>query len=91
MGHPDAAEHDLDSRISQDGVEQFRKLAVSIPDQKPGPASGILQVHNQVPGGLGHPGSAGVRGRAQDADPATAVLEAAADGERETVVDSALL
>jgi hypothetical protein len=74
-GHPDAAEHDLDSRISQDGVEQFRELAVSIPDQEPDPASSILQAHDQVPGSLGHPGNAGVPGRAQDTDPATAVLD----------------
>jgi hypothetical protein len=30
-GHPDAAEHDLDTRINQDGVEQFGELPVSVP------------------------------------------------------------
>jgi hypothetical protein len=74
-GHPDAAEHDLDTRISQDGVEQFRELAVPIPDQEPGPASGVLKVHDQVPGGLGHPGGGWVRGRAQHPDPAGVVLD----------------
>ena len=41
-------------------------------------AAGVLQVHDQVPGGLGHPGGGRVRGGAEDADPAGGVLD---DGE----------
>jgi hypothetical protein len=37
-GHPDAAEHDLDSRVLHDGVEQLGEFAVSVPDQEPRPA-----------------------------------------------------
>jgi hypothetical protein len=40
------------------------------PDQEPRPASGVLKVHDQVPGGLGHPRGGRLRGRAQDPDPA---------------------
>ncbi len=34
-GHPDAAEHDLDSRVLHDGVEQLGEFAVPVPDQEP--------------------------------------------------------
>jgi hypothetical protein len=39
------------------------------------PASGVLKVHDQVPGGLGHPRRGRVRRRAQHPDPASVVLD----------------
>lgn len=50
--HPDSGQHDLDARIGQDGVEECGELTVSVADQEQCPASGVFQVHDQVPGGL---------------------------------------
>ena len=44
--HLDPAEHDLDARLSEDGVERAGKLAVAVPDQEPSPDPGILKVHD---------------------------------------------
>ena len=44
----DAAEHDLDTRVGEDGVEQRRKLAVEVVDQIPGLGSGVLEVHGEI-------------------------------------------
>lgn len=73
--HPDSGHYDLEARIGHDGVEPCGELAVSVADQEPCPASGVFQVHDQVPGGLGHPGRGRVCGRTHDADPAGAVLD----------------
>ncbi|MER8162846.1 hypothetical protein [Streptomyces sp. NPDC094472] len=35
----DAAEHDVDSRVLEDGIEQFGELPVSVPDHEPCPAA----------------------------------------------------
>jgi len=43
----DAAEHNLDPGIGEDCVEQSRKLAIPVPDQKSCPTSCVLQVHDQ--------------------------------------------
>lgn len=66
--HPDPAEYDLDPRILKDGVEQGGVLPVTVADHEPGPAAGILEIHDEVPGGLRHPEGGRVRRRAQDAD-----------------------
>jgi hypothetical protein len=68
-GHLDAGEHHLDPRIGHHSVEQFGELPVPVPDQKPCPASGILKVYDQIPGGLGHPGCTRMRRRTQHPDP----------------------
>ena len=57
------------------GMNTGRELAVTIPDQEPRPAPGILQIHDQVPRGLGYPGGGGMRRRTQDADAASGVLD----------------
>jgi hypothetical protein len=36
---------------------------------------GVLEVHHQVAGGLGHPDGGRVRGRVEDADAAAGVLD----------------
>lgn len=56
-------------------VEKGWVLAVAIPDQVPDLAAGVLEIHDQVPGGLGHPGGGRVRGDAEDPDPAGGVLD----------------
>jgi hypothetical protein len=74
-GYPDAAEHDVDSGVGEDGVEQGRVLAVPVADQIFNLAAGVFEVHGQVPGCLGHPGCCRVRGDAEDPDPAGGVLD----------------
>jgi hypothetical protein len=73
-GHPDAAEHNIDSGVGEDRVEQGRVLAVPVTDQLPHRASRVFQVHHQVAGGLGHPASGRVRGGTEDPDPAAGVV-----------------
>jgi hypothetical protein len=73
-GHPDAAEHDRDAGIGEDGVEQGRVLAVPVTDQVLHSASGVLEVHHKVAGGLGHPRGARARGDAEDPDAAAGML-----------------
>src|SRR6201989_3204361 len=63
--HLDPAVHGLDTCVLEDGVEQAGDLAVTIPDQDPRPAAGILKVHDEVPGGLDDPGRRGMRSRTQ--------------------------
>jgi hypothetical protein len=66
--HPDAGQHDVDSRVLEDGVEQGGELAVAVADEEPCPAAGVFEVRDEVPGGLRRPGGGRVRRRAQDAD-----------------------
>jgi hypothetical protein len=68
-GHPDAAGHDGDPGVGEDGVEQRRVLGVPVPDEELDAAACVLQVHDQVAGGMGDPGGGRVGGRAQDPDP----------------------
>ncbi len=46
--HPHAAEHYLDPRVVEHGVEQGGELSVAVPDQEPCPAADVLQIHHQV-------------------------------------------
>lgn len=71
--HPYSAEFCLDPRIVEDGVEQAGKLPVPVPDQQPGPAAGVFEVHDKVLRGLRHPPGGGVRGGAEDPDPVAGV------------------
>ncbi|MFD4974944.1 hypothetical protein [Streptomyces sp. NPDC058424] len=57
----------LDPCIVEDSVEQGGKLPVPVPDQEPGPAAGIFEVHDEVLRGLSDPRGGGVRGGAEDA------------------------
>ena len=61
--------------VSEDGVEQAGKLAVAVSDQEPRAGTGNLKIHCEVLRGLGDPGCDGMRGCAEDADPAGAVLD----------------
>jgi hypothetical protein len=73
--HLDSAEHDLDAGILEHGVEQAGELAVAIPDQESRLAPGILKIHDEVPRGLDNPACSGMKGRAEDPDPPTFVLD----------------
>ncbi|GAB3002981.1 hypothetical protein GCM10027184_69800 [Saccharothrix stipae] len=76
--HPrdaDAAEDDLDARVGEDVVESGGILAVPVADQEPCGAARIVEVHDEVPGGLGDPGCGRVRSGAEDPDPAAGVLD----------------
>jgi hypothetical protein len=61
--------------VGQDAVEQGRILPVAVPDQVSDLTAGVFEVHDQVPGGLGHPGGGRVRGDTEDPDPAGGVLD----------------
>jgi hypothetical protein len=73
--HLDPAEHRLDPGVLEHGAKQAGELAVAVPDQEPRPAPGILEIHDEVLRGLGHPAGSGVRGGAQDPDPSAGVLD----------------
>ncbi len=75
--HLDPAEHDLDPRVLQDGVEQLRKLAVPVPDHETRSATHVLQVHDEILRRLDHPDHGRVRGRTHNPDAAAGVLDPA--------------
>jgi hypothetical protein len=50
-------------------VERRRELAVTVPDQESEVAGALAEIHEQVAGLLGGPGSGGVSGDAQDVHP----------------------
>ena len=77
--HLYAAEHDLDPRVGEDGVEQGGELSVAVPDHVTRPAAGVFEVHNEVLRGLRYSGCGGMRGRAQDPDPPVRVLDRSQD------------
>jgi hypothetical protein len=72
---PDAAEHGLGSGVLEDRVEQGGELSIAVPDQEPRTAAGILEVHDEILGGLRHPGRGRMGGGAQDPDPSAGVLK----------------
>jgi hypothetical protein len=45
----------VDAGRSEHRIEGGREFAVAIPDQKAEPAGVVIEVHQQIPGGLGHP------------------------------------
>lgn len=73
--HADAREHDFDSGVAQDLVEERRELRIPVAHQVAAGGSGILNVHDEVPGGLAHSVSSGMHCSAQDADTAGGVLD----------------
>src|SRR2546421_9468362 len=71
----DTREYDRDTGVGEDGVEQGGVLAVAIPQQVLDLASGVLDVHGEVAGGLGYPGCGGVSGGAEDTYPSGGVFD----------------
>ena len=54
-GRADRGAHDLDAFGAEHGIEHGGELAVSVPDQVLEPAGPIAEIHDEVPGALGHP------------------------------------
>jgi hypothetical protein len=73
--HADAAEHGLDPGVGEDGVEQGGVFAVPVADEVLDWAAGVFDIHDQVAGGLRHPGCGRRRGSAEDAYAAGGVLD----------------
>ena len=65
----------LDVDGGEDGVEGGGELGVAVADQEPEASTGVVEVHEQVAGLLGEPGSGGVGGDAEDVHAAGGVLD----------------
>ena len=74
-GCPDRRADDPDVGAGEDGVERGGELAVPVADQEPEPVGAIAEIHEQVAGLLGDPGSGGVGGDPGDVHAAAAVLD----------------
>ena len=72
--HPDAAEHDVDACVLENGVEQGRELPIAVPDEEPRSAASVFEVNDDVFRCLRHPRGGWVRGRAQDPDSVPSAL-----------------
>ena len=65
----------LDACVGQHRVERGGELSGPIADQEPEPLDVLAEVHDEVAGFLGGPGSVGMSGYAQDVQIAVADLE----------------
>jgi hypothetical protein len=77
-GDTDAGRDDPDALGFEDGVEGAGVLAVAVFDQVFDRDVGVMEIHDQVSGGLGGPFRGGVGSDAEDADAAAGVFD---DGE----------
>jgi hypothetical protein len=57
---------DPDVECGEHGVEDCGELGVTVPDEKPEAAAGVLEIHKQVASLLSQPGSGGMGGDAED-------------------------
>ena len=73
--YPDTGEDDLDTDVGEDGVEQGGELSIPVADQEPRGTTRLLEVHDEVPGGLGDPAGGRVCGGAEHLDPAIGVFD----------------
>jgi hypothetical protein len=74
-GRSDRGADDPQVGAGEDGVERGGKLAVPVADQEPEPIAAIAEIHQQVAGLLGHPGTGRVGGDPRDVRTATLVLD----------------
>ena len=58
--------HGVDARVSQDSVERGGELAGPVADEEAECGGMVVEVHQQVPGLLGGPGSGWLAGRPED-------------------------
>jgi hypothetical protein len=72
LGHLNTTQDDVDAGVGEDVVEQLRELVVSVADQEPR-GGGVLEVHDEVAGGLSHPCRGWMWCGAEDVDPAVCV------------------
>jgi len=77
-GDPYPGELGPDAGVGEDPVEQGGELRVPVTDQVLDGRACLVQVHREVPSGLGYPGRGRMRGGAEDTDPAGGVFD---DGE----------
>ena len=63
------------SNCGEDGVEGGGELGVAVSDEKPEAPTGVIEVHAEVAGLLGQPGSGGVGGDAEDVHTAGGVFD----------------
>jgi hypothetical protein len=73
--------HGIDACAGEDRVERGRELAGPVADEEPEGGGAIVEIHQQVAGLLGGPGSRWVAGRPED------VQVAAADFQSEEHID----
>ena len=66
---------DPDVDGGEDGVEGGGEPAVSVSDEEPEAAVGVIEVHQQIAGELGEPGAGRMGGDAEDVHPAGGVLD----------------
>jgi hypothetical protein len=66
---------DLDVGRGEHGVEGRGELGVAVADQELEATVGVIEIHAEVAGQLGQPGSGGVGGEAEDVDAAGGVLD----------------
>jgi hypothetical protein len=66
---------DADGLAGEHGIENGGELAVAIPDEEPEPSRAVAEVHQEVAGLLGDPGSGRVCGDAQQVHAASGVLD----------------
>ena len=64
--------HGVDADVSQDGVERGGELAGSVADEEPEGGGAVVEVHQQVAGLLGGPGSGWMACRPEDVHVAAA-------------------
>jgi hypothetical protein len=74
-GRPDRSRDDLDVLAGQDCIEHAGELRVPVPDHELELFTTIAEIHEQVAGLLGDPVCAGMRGNAEDVDPAGGVFD----------------
>jgi hypothetical protein len=63
--------HGVDSGVGQDGIERRGELAGAVADEELERGSAVVEVHQEVAGLLGGPGSGWMAGRAEDVHVAT--------------------
>jgi hypothetical protein len=66
---------DVDVDGGEDGVEGGEEIGVAVSDQEAEAPTGVIEVHEQVAGLLGEPGSGEVGGDADDVNPAGGVFD----------------
>ena len=74
-GCPNRGADDADVGGGKDGVERGGELAVPVSDQEPEPVGAIAEIHQQVTGLLGHPGTGRVGDDPSNVHAATLVLD----------------
>jgi hypothetical protein len=66
---------DADGVAGEHGIEDVGEFAVATPDQEPELSRAVAEVHQQVAGLLGDPGSGQIRGDAQEVHAAGGMLD----------------